>query len=47
MPGSDLNPIVPQAGKSIETVRRIRDEIEAKVRAMLDGMGIASPGDMT
>ncbi len=35
------------AGEPIETVRRIRDEVEAKVRAMLDGMGIAPASDTT
>ena len=35
------------AGQPIETVRRIRDEVEAKVRAMLDGMGTRPPGDVT
>ena len=35
------------AGQPIETVRRIRDEVEAKVRAMLDGMGVAPASDMT
>ncbi len=28
------------AGQPIETVRRIRDEVEVRVRAMLDSMGI-------
>ena len=28
------------AGQSIETVRRIRDEVEARVREMLEGMGV-------
>ena len=32
------------AGQPIETVRRIRDKVEAKVRAMLTGMGVAPAG---
>ncbi len=32
------------AGQPIETVRRIRDEVEAKVRAMLAGMGVTPAG---
>ena len=39
IPSEDWGLDVP-AGQSMETVRRIRDEVEARVRGMLEGMGV-------